>query len=230
MNGASFSGDSVAPGEILSIFGSGLGPAAPVSPQRTPDGQFFTASLAGTRVLFDGVPAPMILASAGQVSAIAPYGLAGSSATQIRVEYQGNTSDPFPLPVVSSAPAIFTVAATRKGQGAILNRDFSPNGPSNPAAPGSIVMIYATGEGQTDPPGADGKLTNDVLPRPLQAVGVQIGGVDADVLYAGGAPGLVAGLLQVNVRVPAGISDPAAPVLLRIGGAAGPVGATLAVQ
>lgn len=91
-------------------------------------------------------------------------------------------------------------------------------------------MIYATGEGQTDPPGADGKLTNDVLPRPLQAVGVQIGGVDADVLYAGGAPGLVAGLLQVNVRVPAGISDPAAPVLLRIGGAAGPVGATLAVQ
>ncbi|MDQ6664855.1 MAG: hypothetical protein M3Z23_10725 [Acidobacteriota bacterium] len=229
VNGASFSGDAVSPGEILSIFGSSLGP----DPANT-NAPFFPTSLAGTRVLFDDTPAPVIFTSAGQVSAIVPYALARSSTTQVRVEYRGNLSDPVPIAVATSSPAIFTLAATGKGQGAILNQDFSVNGPANPAAVGSIVMIYATGEGETNPPGIDGKLTGvglgDVLPRPTQAIAVQIGGIDAEVLYAGGAPGLVAGLLQVNVRVPAGIAGNATPVVLRAGNAVSPAGVTVAVQ
>ena len=201
-NAASFLAGSVAPGEIITIFGSGLGPDSLATLQLTADGRFVTTSLAGTRVLFDGVPAPMIYTLEGQVSAVVPYSVAGRSNTRMQVEYAGRASNTITLQVSSSAPGVFSLDSSGRGQGAILNQDYSVNGPSNPAAKGSVVIIFATGAGQTKLPGVDGEVIGGDLPLPVLPVSVRIGGVKAEALYAGGAPGMVSGVLQLNVKVP----------------------------
>jgi uncharacterized protein (TIGR03437 family) len=81
----------------------------------------------------------------------------------------------------------------------------------NAAERGFIVNLYATGKGVTDPIGAGGQILTNVRARPRPAVKVNIGGQDATVEYAGSAPGLVAGVLQINVSVcnatsPAGVT------------------------
>jgi uncharacterized protein (TIGR03437 family) len=87
-----------------------------------------------------------------------------------------------------------------------LNEDGPVNSTSNPAAKGSIVVLYGTGEGQTSPTGVDGRLALNVFPKPVLPVSVRIGGRVAEVLYFGAAPGLVAGVSQANVRIPADVS------------------------
>jgi uncharacterized protein (TIGR03437 family) len=118
------------------------------------------------------------------------------------------------------------------GQGAILNQDGSINSSVNPAAPSSVVSIYATGAGQSKPTPKDGSIAGaKPLPEPVAHVSVEIGGLPAEVLYAGAAPGLVSGALQVNARVPAGVTPgPLVPVVLKIGDAGSQTGVTLAVQ
>jgi uncharacterized protein (TIGR03437 family) len=230
MNAASLVPTSVSPGQIISIFGSGIGPATPaqmkVNASGTVDG-----TLAETRVLFDGTAAPMIYSSATLVSAIAPYAIAGKTSTRLQVEFQGMRSPGLDLPVTDAAPGIFTTGASGRGQGSILNQDFSVNSAGNPAAKGSIIMIYATGEGQTNPPGLDGVITSAVLRTPVQPVAVSIGGQPAEVIYSGSAPGLVAGVIQVNARVPEGIATgDAVPVVLTVGRASSPPGVTMAIR
>jgi uncharacterized protein (TIGR03437 family) len=135
------------------------------------------------------------------------------------------------LKVADSAPGIFATDSSGRGQGAILNQDYSPNGASNAAARDSVVMIYATGEGQTNPPGVDGTLVGATLPQPIQKVTVTIGGKNAEVSYAGGAPGNVAGLLQVNAKVPAdAATGGTVPVVVTIGGVSSQTTITMAVK
>lgn len=231
-NAASYAQGGVSPGEIVALFGALLGPETLSIAQLTSGQQTFPQTLSGTRVLFDGAPAPILYTSQGQVSAIVPYSLAGKINTQVQVEYQGNLSNAKTLAVVTSAPGLFALNTQGAGQGAILNQDYSVNGPANPAAKGSVVMIYATGEGQTTPAGVDGKLTPSAepLPRPQLQVSVKIGGADATVQYAGGAPGLVAGLLQINAQIPDSITaGDAVPILVTIGTAQSQSQVTLAV-
>ena len=104
------------------------------------------------------------------------------------------------------------------------------NSSANPAGKGSIVMLFATGAGQTNPPGVDGKITQDDLAQPKLFVEVSIGGQSADVRYAGNAPGLVAGALQVNARIPENVSAGATNVVLSVGGVPSQSGVTLAVR
>ena len=232
VNAASLAAGPVAPGEIVTLFGSGIGPAVPATLQLTADGRFLTTTLAETQVLFDDAPAPLTYVSDTQVNAIVPYALAGKSTTQLQVEYQGLRSKPVTLKVAEAAPALFTQSASGSGPGAILNQDYTLNSASNPAAKGSVVMLFATGEGQTNPPGVDGKITAEPLPKPRLPVSVRIGGVDVQVpLYVGAAPGSVAGLVQVNVRVPNNVtSGNAVPVLLRVGNFESPAQVTMAVK
>jgi len=226
-NGASAASGPVSPGLIIVITGLGLGPATAVAAGAPP----LPTELAGTRVLFDEIPAPLLYASEQQVNAIAPYALEGKTRTELVVEYRGVRSSPLSLEVAAAAPGIFTLNSSGSGQGAILNQDYSLNGPGNPAARNAIVMLYATGEGQTTPPGADGVAPADVLPRPVLPVTVEIGGVDAPVLYAGGAPGMPAGAMQVNVRVPARApTGPAVPVRLKVGNYQSQPGVTMAIK
>jgi uncharacterized protein (TIGR03437 family) len=135
------------------------------------------------------------------------------------------------VPVAAAAPAIFSANSTGAGQGAILNQDSTYNSASNPAAPSTILQIFATGEGQTDPPGTDGKLASGVLPKPVLPIRVTIAGQDAEVVYYGAAPGQVAGVLQVNARVPTnGVFPGAVPVVLTVGSFSSPAGITATVK
>jgi uncharacterized protein (TIGR03437 family) len=199
-NGASFRTGPIAPGEIVTIKGENLGPAALATYRLTPAGTLET-TVAGTRVLFDGIPAPIIHTSGAQVTVVAPYGLAGRTSTRLVLEYQGISSQPVDVAVAEAAPGIFMLPSTQ--QAAMINQDGALNSASNPAPAGSIVALYATGEGQTVPAGLEGTITSvDSLPRPLLPVRVLIGGIEAQVTYAGAAPGQPAGLAQVNARVP----------------------------
>lgn len=230
VNAASYQDSAVAPGEIVTVFGAAIGPRKLAGAKITSPG-FVDNFLAGARVYFDGIPAPLIYTSAGQVSAIVPYEVAGRSSTQTQIEYLGAMSDPATLPVVAAVPGLFTKDASGTGQGAILNQDGRVNSAMNPADRDTIVSLYATGEGQTGPAGVDGKIAGGTLPKPLLPVSVTIGGVPANVTYAGGAQGLVAGGLQINAQVPANVAPSSAvPVIVTIGRASSQAGVTLAVQ
>jgi uncharacterized protein (TIGR03437 family) len=101
---------------------------------------------------------------------------------------------------------MFSLDSTGQGQAAVLNQDNSINGPSNPATRGSVIQIFATGEGQTSPPGVTGSLTRSTPPLPVLPVKVTIAGLDAPLQFAGSAPDSVAGLMQVNALVPQGVT------------------------
>jgi uncharacterized protein (TIGR03437 family) len=231
VNSASYASGSVAPGELVVIFGSNLGPGTLAGLQLDNQGNVAT-SLAGTQVLFDGVAAPMIYTLASQVSVVVPYEVSGKSSTQVQVVYHGQTSASISIPVANAIPGIFTADSSGKGQGALDNQNGSVNSPSNPAAAGSIIFLYVTGEGQTSPGGVDGKPGAAPLPTPMaQPVTATIGGVNAPVLYAGGVPGLIAGVMQVNVQVPPGVAPGSAvPIVISVGGKPTQTGVTLAIK
>ncbi len=232
VNGASFGPAAAAPGLIFTIFGRDLGPTT-LTRLQVANGAV-TTTLANTRVLFDGVPAPIVYTSDTQLSAIVPYEVAGRFTTRLQVEYNGQLSAPVELRVVDSAPAIFTLNAQGTGQGAILNQDGAPNVPNNPETRGRSIVIYATGEGQTSAQGITGRITLPIasdLRRPLLPVVVRIGGRPAVVEYAGSAPGFVAGLIQINVRTP--LDAPTGtnvPIEIQIGTSTSQAGATVALR
>jgi len=209
VNAASYLGGGVAPAEMVTIFGAAIGPPELVKLRLTEDRRVAT-NLADTRILFNGVPAPLLSVSDKQSSAIVPYSVAGQSAVDVQVEYEGVLSEAVTVPVLASRPGIFSLDGSGQGQGGILNEDGSRNSPSNPAATGSIISIFATGGGEAAPGVLDGQIVDTVLPitsLPVSAF-FDIGGLpskQAEVLYAGGVRGSVAGLLQVKVRVPANL-------------------------
>jgi len=212
LNGASLLPGPVAPGELITILG-GLAPV-----------------LEG--ITFNGLPAPVIYRASDQVDAVVPFGLAGrtTATTMLEIATASGASTEISLPVAPSAPGIFTLSGSGAGRGAILNQDSTLNSPDNPAERGSIIMIYATGAGQTDPPGTDGLIPTTVLPKPLLPVSVQVGGAAAEILYAGAAPGQISGVLQVNCKLPLHIAaGNAVPVLLKVGEATSPP-VTVAVE
>jgi uncharacterized protein (TIGR03437 family) len=227
-NSASNVGGAIAPGEIVTIFGSLLGPSTLVVSGPNASGAYPT-QVGGTSVSINGTPAPMIYASATQVAAVAPYEITGSTA-QVTVQYQGATSSPASVAIAPSDPALFTVGSGT-GQAAVLNQDGSLNGPSSPAPIGTIIVLYATGEGQTTPPGMNGQVTGTTLPKPVLPVTVMIGNQPANVLYAGEAPGEIAGVMQLNVTIPSGVQPGSAvPVVLQVGNASSPAGVAVAVS
>jgi uncharacterized protein (TIGR03437 family) len=230
VNAASEIPAAVSPGEILTIYGFGAGPSNAAGFTLNTAGNVAT-TLNGAQVLFDGNPAPMVYGSAYQSNVIVPYEVANQTTTTIALQFGGVTSGGWALPVVPAAPGIFTIGATGLGQGAVLNQDNSVNGASNPAARGSVIQIFATGEGQTSPPGVTGSVIVTGLKRPILPVTVSIGNQNAVVQYAGSAGDSVAGLLQVNAVVPQGVTPGAAlPIVVSVGGIPSQGGVTVAVQ
>ena len=227
---ASYDASGVSPGEIVAIYGQGLGPANGVLAQ--PANGLWGTSFNGVQVFFNGYPAPIYYASAAQLNAIVPYEIAGQSSVNVVVVYQGNGSPPFPAAVAAAKPAIFTKDESGQGQGAILNfPDYSPNGATNPAPRGQYVFIYGTGEGLTTPPGVDGRITGTPMPAVSQNCSATIGGVAATLNYCGEAPGATAGLVQVNALIPESVTPGGAvPVTITIGGVTSQAGVTVAVK
>jgi uncharacterized protein (TIGR03437 family) len=231
-NAASYASGAVSPGENIAIFGTGIGPASLANGVVT-NGAW--ATMAGeTRVLFDGEAAPVIYASNFQTSVMVPYSVAGRASTSIVVEYQGVQSKPLTYTVTPQAPGVYTMNAQGYGPGAILNADYSLNA-SNPAAKGSAVLVYMTGEGLLSPSGTSGNLADLNLKYCATPVLATVGGIPATVYYAGSAPGLVYGVMQVNVEIPATAPSGAQALLIGMG-AAGTIpvvtqaGVTVAVQ
>ncbi len=196
VNAASMAAGPVAPGEIVSIFGTGFGPAVGVSGAFGANGLLSTA-LGGAEALFAGVPAPLFYAQAGQINAQVPYETAGHAA-HVEMYYQGRLVGAADVQVAAAAPAIFPV---------IVNRDGSINSASARAASGDIVVFYATGDGLTNTGNVTGQPAAAPYPQPTLPVHVTVAGIDAEILYAGSAPGFV-GAMQLNVRVPGGFVPP----------------------
>ena len=216
VNAASGKGGSVTAGQIVVLYGSNLGPDELTTAILDEQGRI-ARELSRTRVRFDEHYAPVIYTSAGQVSAVVPYGVNGRVGVQIHVEYYDQLSNVVELPIDDTSPGIFTLNGSGSGQGAILHADYSVNTPQNPAARGDVVLLYVTGEGETDPGGVDGQLATATLAKPVAPVSVTIGGTPAIVDYAGAAPGMVAGVMQVNVRIPNGIEPGQAEVIVTAG-------------
>jgi uncharacterized protein (TIGR03437 family) len=234
-NAASAVIGAVSPGENIAIYGSGLGPATLVLGHIT-NGTYDT-TVANTRVLFDGVPAPIIYAWANQTSVMVPYFVGRGPTTNMVIEYQGVQSASIALSVASSAPGIYSQNQSGSGPGAILNQDFSVNAAANPAAKNSVVAVYMTGEGTTSPASTDGAvapINGTGLFKPLLGVTATVGGVPATVEYYGSAPGIVYGVMQVNVRIPATAPSGAnVPIVITVGNTTTQTGSaaiTLAVQ
>ena len=220
----------VSPGTIVSLFGLGIGPAS--GAMATPQNGVFPTMLADTRVLFDGHPAPVLYASKNQINVIVPRMVEDRDETHVQVEYAGAWSNVLTLPVKRLAPGLFTLSGTGRGQAAALNYDdgsYTLNGPDNPVERGDVLVLYATGAGPMAP--VDGQVMT--APKPLDGarVTVLIGGKRARVLYAGAAPGLVDGVVQLNVEVPHDAPRGAAvDVRVEIDGEATPGGVTVAVR
>lgn len=231
-NAASGLGGAISPGEFVTLYGSGLGPSAPVQSNSLARG------LGGTRVFFNGVEAFLAYTSAGQINALVPYGITGASQVEVCVTTAGPECSANPLgasmsvQLVPATPGIFTVNATGSGQAVVVNQDGTLNSTSNPAARGTIIALWATGQGQTNPPSYDGVQPGGPLyPVPSLPVTVTIGGVPAapsDVVFCG----LVySGVMQVNVRIPQAVAPgPSVGIVLNVGGAGSAPSVALAVR
>ena len=217
VNAATFLPGPVAPGEIVSIFGAGLGPDSPLAMEIV-DGAV-TKNLGGTLVRFSGLPAPLLYASSNQLNAIVPYDLAGRFASRVQVERNGVTVWEAVLPVVEASPGLF----------AVTDPFFVPVSDAHPVSPGSIVILWANGGGLTEPHGADGGITVSEA-KPKLPVAVSVGGRQAAVLWAGAAPWQVAGVSQINTQVPLGLDAGRWPLSLRFGAFETPPGWTLAIR
>jgi uncharacterized protein (TIGR03437 family) len=230
LNAASF-GKTIAPGQMVVIRGAHLGPAG-MAPQTLDGNGMLSTTLEGVRVLFNGIPGAIVYVSAAECSAVAPYFGLSTGKTQVQVEYEDVRSEPFEVAAAATAPGLFTADSSGKGQGVILNDDGSTrNSSSEPAALGSAVILRATGEGQTDPPGVDGRVLADILPQPLAAVSVNIGGFPATIEYAHAATGPTPGLFEIRARMSPSVQPGnQVPVHITIGGETSQDGVTLAVR
>ncbi len=217
-NGISFENNIGAPGLIVSLWGTGLGPAA-ASPLQLANATTVATTNAGTQVFANGIPCPILFSSAQQVNAILPFALQGATTAQVTLTYNGAMSNAVTIPVQPSAPSLFSLSATGQGGGAILNQDLSVNSVSNPAAAGTIIAIFGGGGGATNPPGSDGLLVpiTTTFPAPVLPGSITIGGQTAQLVYYGDAPELVSGVLQFNAVIPAGTASGPQPIVVSIG-------------
>jgi uncharacterized protein (TIGR03437 family) len=218
LNAATQSGSGgIAPGELVTLTGFGIGPDIGVGYQPDAQGNVPT-QLAGVQVLFDGVPAPLVYAQSRQINAIAPAGLTVNGTTQVTVTYRNQIFGPAVAKTTIVSPGIFRLQIGQSAQAVAINDDDGTlNGPTNPAARGSYVTVWGTGYGQTNPscptgglniphavplsPGTSALITIG-LPDPLSPFGPQT----VPAQYAGSAPTLRCGVVQINFQVPLNIA------------------------
>ena len=196
--------ESVSPGKIVVIYGTGMGPAQLIQSVRR--NGVYPKNVGGTQVFFDAIAAPVIYSSATQVAVVVPYNLPAPT-TAMTIQYGGASSLPFTLNVAPASPGIFSANGTGAGQAAAVNADGTINDAAHPTRSGELLSLYATGDGLEDPQQSDGSVTPVLAPYPRSVlpVNVEVGGVPATVSYAGAAPGEIAGEMLIVIQVPAGI-------------------------
>ncbi|MEP6963711.1 MAG: hypothetical protein ABI995_16660, partial [Acidobacteriota bacterium] len=165
-------------------------------------GRVTTTAVPNARVEINGIPVPIVYGSVGQWNVIVPYEINSKTAT-LQVFVDGLSSEKWILPVAASAPGIFTIGSTGQGRGAVLNQDNTVNTASNPAASGTVIQIFGTGGGQSSPASQTGSVTSaSSKSRTALQVKAFLFDSEVPVTFAGPAPGLVSGALQVNALIP----------------------------
>jgi uncharacterized protein (TIGR03437 family) len=227
--------DSIAPGEIVRINGQCLGPFNTVLASFDTNGRLPT-KLGGVGVTIGGIAAPLIAVQAGGIVAVTPFGLTPGQTLPLVVTFNGvsitNANGPYYAPglqTVAYRPGLVRfVEPDGSKTAAAINQDGTINSRTHPAPAGSVVTLWATGLGQTNPAGVDGQMQTNIAAKYLADVQVTIGGAPAAVQYAGPAPDF-AGLSQINIQVPQTKSG-AQSVQLLIGTAPFPQNVQLWVQ
>lgn len=207
LNAASLLPGPISPGEILTLFG--------------------TTTAATPVVSFNGRRAAVLYAGNNQINTVAPYGLEQEGNATLEIT-QGSVKGALSLPLIPANPAIFTFGSGGTGQGAILNQDYSQNSELSPAPRGSFVMVFGTGFGILNkiPEREAGGIATTMAP-----VTATISGVPTEVTYAGSAPGLVPGLVQINLRIPETLEpDLRAEISLKTGSRSTQPGVTVSIR
>ncbi len=191
----------IAPGELLTLYGENLAASLVVAPQAP-----FPTTLNNVQVMVNGVAAPIYYVSPTQISVIVPYGIA-SSIAQFQVSNDGTKSNSVTMLTGTTAPGVFTVPPGGLGYGAILHADYSLVTQQNPAQIGETVQVYLTGLGAVTPTVGDGAAApTDSLVNTSNTITADVNGTTAKVAFSGLAPGF-AGLYQVNVTIPTGVTS-----------------------
>jgi len=209
---------SFAPGELLTLFGSGLASAT----LTTQGGQTFPTTLGVVQVLMNGVAAPIYYVSPSQISVVVPYALDPTATPsvpflQIQVVNGGTKSNAVTWFLNDNAPGLFTAGQNGTGLAAALRYDSSGTPSiitaSNPTHKGETISLFLTGLGAVTPTITDGGLgpsgplsqavayTNNYMAVYFNDYTNNVVGAQATINFAGLAPGL-AGLYQMNVVVP----------------------------
>lgn len=229
LNAASSQSGPIAPGEVVAITGGTIGPS-PLAAATIPAKGSLGTSLSTASVTFNGTPAPIIYASASQTAVLVPYAIAGSTTANVVVSYGSQTTAAFQAQVAPTAPGIFTLSTTGSGAAVAFNQDGTLNSATNAASVGTVVAVLATGGGASEPAGQDGLVENDVFRTLVAPVTATVGGKTAQVTYAGSSPGLLSGIMQVQVVIPSGAGTGAVPVVLTVGTVASQTTATIFLQ
>ncbi len=219
----------IAPGELISLWGIGLGPNPGIGATLDSSGGFPT-SVGGTQVMIDGVAAPILYAGPNQVNAIAPFEINTNPTVSIQVVTPSATSETAQMALATAVPelpSVYNPAPNALPSVIALNQDYSLNSPSNPAKAGSIVIVYAFGTGLYETPMPDGSIAGTTLDSLSTPVSILFNGQAATILYEGSAPDLVAGVTQINFRLPATVS--ASYNAVQIQSAAGNLGIVLTI-
>lgn len=217
VDAASYIGGPLVPGKVVTLFGYGLGPVSGVSAS-VAAGKL-PVTIAGTTVKVNGTAAPLLYASDRQVNAIVPFSITGLA--NINLCSSAGCSNNISLAMTDIDISVFSQNGNGAGPAAALNEDNILNSAANPARVGTVLQIWATGAGPTSPVVEDGSI-NTTLTSLANPIGAYIGGAPAEILYAGAAPGLPAGVIQINVRVPEG--SPKGETWLSIGRPSGYTG------
>jgi uncharacterized protein (TIGR03437 family) len=241
VSAASEQAGPVAPGELITLFGSDIGPTTPsILADADADG-FVDTTLGTMTATVDGIAAPLVYVSQNQITLQVPYAVTLGAGKIISLTKGAGVPITSTVTIAATSPGLFTIDGSGIGQAAALNYNattlqYSVNAGSNAAKLGDTVVLFATGEG--DYATAISPRTGLIFPSTISPVPqlapiptVIIGGAAATVAYAGPSVGSMLGLLQINVVIPAGSTTGAAvPVSITIGGNQSPAGVTLALK
>ena len=202
---------------------------SPLSPRKSPQQHptLHTSTLLTAVFRVNDIPGPVFYSSSKIVTVLVPYAVANATAVKVKVVYNGKSSEESTLPVVTAAPGLFSADSGGSGAGVILNADYSLNSEENPAEPGGVVVLYGRGGGVVQAAVSEGTMTMAATPL-VSETSVTVNGEPAEVLYAGNAGGLVAGVVQVNIRLPKTVSG-MVPVVVTTAGISSQATVTVAV-
>jgi uncharacterized protein (TIGR03118 family) len=218
VNAASQMSLPLAPGEIVEITGQTVGPSPSVAATIPPASPALATTLGGASVTVNGIAAPILYTSGSQTNVQIPYEIAGASTASVVLKTGGQTTPAVSMPIQPVSPGIFTINFSGSGQAVALNADGSVNSSTNPAARGSMITIFTTGEGVTTPGSTDGMTEADTSRVPVAPVSVVFNTTSAAVTSASTAPKDVAGVLEIQTTIPAGLPTGQISVAVSVGG------------